>query len=50
MTIDLKKVTCGTDVSIVRRRSRESIPAEACYLGQESLILEAKPVEPKSSG
>src|SRR5436190_7256786 len=46
VTVDLKKVTCGTDVSIVQEGVPGVIPAEACYLGwQESLILLAKLVE-----
>ena len=45
-TITLKKVSCGTDVSIVQEGVPAAIPAEACYLGwQESLILLAKLVE-----
>jgi uncharacterized protein YndB with AHSA1/START domain len=46
-TITLKKVSCGTDLSIVQEGIPEAIPAEACYLGwQESLALLAKLVEP----
>ena len=46
MTIDLKKVSCGTELSIVQEGVPAAIPAEACYLGwQESLILLAKLVE-----
>jgi uncharacterized protein YndB with AHSA1/START domain len=45
-TITLKKVSCGTEVSIVQEGIPAAIPAEACYLGwQESLILLAKLVE-----
>jgi uncharacterized protein YndB with AHSA1/START domain len=45
-TITLKKVSCGTEVSIVQEGIPSAIPAEACYLGwQESLILLAKLVE-----
>ena len=45
-TITLKKVSCGTEVSIVQEGVPDAIPAEACYLGwQESLILLAKLVE-----
>ena len=45
-TITLKKVSCGTEVSIVQEGVPAAIPAEACYLGwQESLILLAKLVE-----
>lgn len=46
-TITLKKVSCGTELSIVQEGIPEVIPAEACYLGwQESLALLAKLVEP----
>src|SRR6201993_4990159 len=42
-TITLKKVSVGTDVSIVQEGVPAVIPAEACYLGwQESLTLLAK--------
>jgi hypothetical protein len=45
-TIDLKKVDCGTELSIVQEGVPAAIPASACYLGwQESLILLAKLVE-----
>ncbi len=45
-TITLKKVSCGTELSIVQEGVPEMIPVEACYLGwQESLILLAKLVE-----
>ena len=43
---NLKKVSCGTELSIVQEGLPAAIPSEACYLGwQESLILLAKPVE-----
>ena len=42
-TINLKKVSCGTELSIVQEGVPAAIPPEACYLGwQESLILLAK--------
>ena len=45
-TIVLKKVFCGTDVSITQEKIPDAIPPEACYLGwQESLVLLAKLVE-----
>jgi uncharacterized protein YndB with AHSA1/START domain len=45
-TITLKKVSCGTEVTIVQEGIPAAIPAEACYLGwQESLTLLAKLVE-----
>lgn len=48
VTIALKKVSVGTELSIVQEGVPDVIPAEACYLGwQESLILLAKLVEPE---
>jgi len=45
-TITLKKVSCGTDLSVVQEGVPEAIPPEACYLGwQESLMLLGKLVE-----
>ena len=45
-TINLKQVSCGTELSIVQEGLPAAIPPEACYLGwQESLILLAKLVE-----
>jgi uncharacterized protein YndB with AHSA1/START domain len=47
VTIDLKKVSCGTELTIVQKGIPAVIPTEMCYLGwQESLILLAKLVEP----
>ena len=46
VTITLKSVSVGTEVSIVQAGVPDVIPAEACYLGwQESLNLLAKLVE-----
>ena len=46
VTITLRKVSVGTDVSIVQEGIPDVIPAEACYLGwQESLALLTKLVE-----
>ena len=46
VTVTLRKVSVGTDVSIVQEGIPDVIPAEACYLGwQESLTLLAKLVE-----
>jgi uncharacterized protein YndB with AHSA1/START domain len=46
VTVTLKKVSCGTDVSIVQEGIPDVIPPEMCYLGwQESLVLLAKLVE-----
>jgi len=45
-TIALKKVFCGTELSITQEGVPAVIPAEACYLGwQESLTLLTKLVE-----
>ena len=45
-TITLKKVFCGTDVSITQEGIPDVIPVEACNLGwQESLVLLAQLVE-----
>ena len=47
-TITLKKVSCGTEVTIVQEGIPSAIPAEMCYLGwQESLNQLAKLVEPE---
>ena len=43
VTVDLKPISCGTELSIVQEGVPEVIPAEACYLGwQEPLDLLAK--------
>ena len=45
-TIELKKVFCGTELSVTQEGVPAAIPVEACYLGwQESLALLAKLVE-----
>jgi len=45
-TIVFKKVSVGTDVSVVQEGIPEMIPAEMCYLGwQESLVLLGQLVE-----
>lgn len=50
VTIDLKPVSCGTDLNIVQEGVPDMIPAESCYLGwQESLTLLAQLVEPEIS-
>lgn len=46
VTVTLKKVSVGTELSIVQEGIPDVIPPEACYLGwQESLLLLAKLVE-----
>jgi uncharacterized protein YndB with AHSA1/START domain len=45
-TINLKEVSCGTELNIMQEGLPAAIPPEMCYLGwQESLILLAKLVE-----
>jgi uncharacterized protein YndB with AHSA1/START domain len=47
VTVALKAVACGTDLSIVQDGIPDAIPTEFCYLGwQESLNLLAHVVEP----
>ena len=47
VSINLKTVLCGTDISIVQAGIPSVIPTEMCYLGwQESLEQLAKLVEP----
>jgi uncharacterized protein YndB with AHSA1/START domain len=47
-TISLRKVMCGTELSIVQSGIPAAIPVEFCYLGwQESLALLAHLVEPE---
>lgn len=46
-TIELRPVTCGTEVGIVQAGIPAMIPVEMCYLGwQESLHLLGQLVEP----
>ncbi len=48
VTVSLKAVACGTELSIVQEGIPEVIPVEMCYLGwQESLEQLAKLVEPE---
>jgi uncharacterized protein YndB with AHSA1/START domain len=51
VTVDLKKVSCGTEINIVQEGVPEVIPAEMCYLGwQDSLTQLADLVEPEIPG
>jgi uncharacterized protein YndB with AHSA1/START domain len=51
VTVLLKKVSVGTDLSIVQSGIPDQIPVEACYLGwQESLVLLGKLVEAEIPG
>jgi uncharacterized protein YndB with AHSA1/START domain len=48
VTVNLKKVVCGTELNVEQTGIPEVIPAEMCYLGwQESLEQLAKLVEPE---
>lgn len=51
VTVELTKVLCGTELSIVQSGIPEMIPTEMCYLGwQESLAQLATLVEPEIPG
>lgn len=51
VTVNLKKVSCGTELNIVQEGIPEVIPVEMCYLGwQESLMQLATLVEPEIPG
>jgi uncharacterized protein YndB with AHSA1/START domain len=48
VTVQLAKVVCGTELSVVQEGIPAVIPAEMCYLGwQESLEQLARLVEPE---
>lgn len=51
VTVSLKPVVCGTEVSITQSGIPDAIPLEMCYLGwQESLAQLATLVEPEIPG
>ena len=51
VTVSLKAVSCGTQLTVVQEKIPEAIPAEMCYLGwQESLLQLAALVEPDIPG
>ncbi len=51
VTVSLKPVSCGTELSILQEGIPEVIPVEMCYLGwQESLGQLASLVEPEIPG
>jgi uncharacterized protein YndB with AHSA1/START domain len=51
VTVDLRAVSCGTELNVVQEGIPDVIPAEACYLGwQESLAQLATLVEPVIPG
>ncbi|MDX2166006.1 MAG: SRPBCC family protein [Deltaproteobacteria bacterium] len=46
VTIDLRAVSCGTELSVTQEGIPDVIPPESCYLGwQQSLVLLAQLVE-----
>ena len=48
VSVTLKKVSCGTELTVVQEGVPDVIPAEACYLGwQESLMQLANLVDPE---
>ena len=51
VTVTLKKVSVGTELTVVQEGVPDVIPLEACYLGwQESLLGLARLVEPEIPG
>ncbi len=51
VTVTLKAVSCGTELSVVQEGVPDVIPLEMCYLGwQESLAQLAQLVEPEIPG
>ena len=50
-TVELKRVFCGTELTVVQEGIPSAIPPEACYLGwQQSLVLLAQLVEAQTEG
>jgi uncharacterized protein YndB with AHSA1/START domain len=51
VTVNFRKVFCGTEMDIVQEGIPDAIPTEMCYLGwQESLVLLGKLVEAEIPG
>ena len=51
VSVSLKQVLCGTEITITQEGIPEAIPVEMCYLGwQESLAQLALLVEPDIQG
>ena len=51
VTVSLRQVLCGTELSVTQSGIPEAIPLEMCYLGwQESLAQLAALVEPEIAG
>ena len=48
MTVTLKKVLCGTELTVVQEGVPNVIPAEMCYLGWQGALLQlANLVDPE---
>lgn len=51
VTVELREVSCGTELTVVQENIPAMIPVEMCYLGwQESLVQLAAIVEPDIPG
>lgn len=51
VSVALRAVSCGTDLTVVQEGIPEAIPVEMCYLGwQDSLLQLAALVEPQPPG
>ena len=51
VTVELRTVVCGTELTVVQDNIPEAIPLEMCYLGwQESMAQLATLVEPEIPG
>jgi uncharacterized protein YndB with AHSA1/START domain len=51
MTVELREVICGTELTVIQANIPELIPVEMCYLGwQESLLQLAALVERDNQG
>jgi uncharacterized protein YndB with AHSA1/START domain len=51
VTVALRQVSCGTELTVVQEGLPDAIPVEACYLGwQQSLRNLARLVEPEIDG
>ena len=51
VTVTMKKVSCGTELTVVQEGVPDVIPPEMCYLGwQESLVQLANLVNPEIPG
>jgi uncharacterized protein YndB with AHSA1/START domain len=51
VTVNLRKVSVGTELQVLQEGIPDAIPVEACYLGwQESLVLLGKLVEAEIPG